>query len=886
MSSFIPGFKKIDNNRVLSKSYAAPSRSDLSFLQSRSSSEEKSGLVDIAYGDRHHDQPRDYKKTWLELAQGELTLYEYTGFGDTALSRGAIIERISLDHITSFRRPVSLGSLGANLSEFSLLISKPRSSNTRGDDSALLDVDIESAALLNQASSNSLTKSLSVESSPLSLSRSSRTQASQSNNTSPLNATAAELLETEFRNLTVRVPAGTGASDWFFSFVTAVVVNVSSKREAPVASALTNWLRSQNPGFDGLTTPTPVMTPTPTTIFSDADQQTTSVLMKNTKNALKFPPRATLMDDDDNDDDDDDSHDKVRSNESKDLRSTVNRHRTTGSSTSSSPSPTGQLVRKKSDDGLFFGDLSETKTVVTAPRPGLRTVKTFDSITPLSNTQMSSINTSSSTPKYVPPHLRRQLSLSSALDDLAEAPKAISSSKPFVRHSYSTVGIGQGHGVHGIFSSQGPRLRMEDAHIAIPDLQSEFENNQRLFSALNADYSDMEGRFGDALRFDAREFSRDSGRVAQSAIDLSVLTGSSLYAVFDGHGGVESSLYAQRHFVKLFCDRLRPLLASENFSSPVLSASSKEDKICEMVGKAITLAFSDIDAALLRFADEGTWKSGTTALVVVPRKGGRLIVASLGDSRAVLARPSHHHTGADNTCICKDNTDSPSKLGLSACMYSAEVISSEHTPEVERSRIVAAGGWVSIETEISLFKFHSMDTSDPFVSRRLRQGKTLESRISRLCGELGVSRSLGDADYKGKRLSSYTGWSWPIDRNVEDRFFSADLVLGSPDVNVISVEDSFDSSHSSEDDNVPFIILACDGLWEVLSNEEAVCICAQYLKEHGFMSTRELRAVDRSRGESSSPDSHVPVGAARRLAELALKLGTSDNLTVMIVLLA
>jgi len=862
--SFISGYRKGDRTgQLLSSSYAAPSKSDLQYLQSRSSSEEKSGLVEIAYGDRQHDQPRDYKKTWLELAQGQLSLYEWTGFGNTALSRGTIIERISLDNVTSFRRPVLLGSSGANLSEFSLLISKP-SSSQRGEDSIELRVD---------SATNSLIRSSSIESSappPLSANRSALALASSSRNT-PLGATAEELSETEFRNLHVRVPAGTGASDWFFSFVTAVVVNVSSKREAPVASALTTWLRSQKPGYDGLA-PTPVMTPTPSTLTSSSELYTTADLMIENKNAFKFPPRASLIDDDD---DDDDVLDKNKSLEQGD---TLRQHRTAGSSTSSSPSPTFQLDRKKSDDGLFFGDLSETKTVVT--RPGLRAVKTFDSIITPSNTPISSNIATSPTPKYMPPHLRRQLSLNSALDVLAEAPAAIPS-KPFVRHSYSSVGVGQGHGMHGIFSSQGPRLRMEDAHLAVPDLQSEFEKSLGLFSTAEADFSDIEGRFGDALKYDAREFINGREIAGPSKLDLSLLAGSSLYAVFDGHGGVESSTYAQRHFVKVFCEKLRPLLLSIQEFSSTLSSSAKEDKICEIIGKAVTQAFSEIDSALLRFADEGTWRSGTTALVVVPRKGGRLVVASLGDSRAVLARPSHHHS-LENTCICKDNTDSSTKLELSACMYSALVVSNEHTPEAERSRIVAAGGWVSIETEISLFKLHSMDATDPFVSRRLRQGKTLESRISRLCGELGVSRSLGDADYKGKKLSSYTGWSWPSDRNVKDRFFSADLVLGSPDINVVRVVDR-NGVEPSDDDNVPFIILACDGLWEVLSNEEAVCICAQYLKEHGFISSKDLHSVDYNRGDA--PDSHVPVGAARRLAELALKLGTSDNLTVMIVLL-
>jgi hypothetical protein len=144
-----------------------------------------------------------------------------------------------------------------------------------------------------------------------------------------------------------------------------------------------------------------------------------------------------------------------------------------------------------------------------------------------------------------------------------------------------------------------------------------------------------------------------------------------------------------------------------------------------MIGKALTQTCIDLDKILLRFAEEGTWKSGTTALIVVTRKGGRLIVASLGDSRAVLARPSHRQNYFKNTCICNESSDSLSKVDLLACRYSAEVMSSEHTPEIEKNRIIAAGGWVSIETEISFFKLQSMDASDPFVSRRLRQGKTL-----------------------------------------------------------------------------------------------------------------------------------------------------------------
>ena len=818
--SFIP--QKIGlTTEQLSKTYAAPSRSDISFLATRSSQEEKSGLVDIAYGDQQHDQPRDYKRIWLELARGELTLYEYTGFGNTALSRGKIIESIYLDHITSFRRPVILGSLGSAMSEFSLLISRPRSS-------------------INEISTSQIT--------------------------TPLNATAMELTttDTEFRSLHVRVPVETngGASDWFFSFVTAVVVNVSSKREAPVASALTTWLRSQNPGFDGVA-PTPVMTPIPT---NSEEQQSTADLLRRL-NTFKVPPKASFTS---NEEDEEDEDEKCTSHV---IDRHVLHHRETGSSTSSSPSPTQPLERKKSDDdGLVFGEFVEK---VNMSRPILRSVKTFNTVITPSSTPISG-TISSTTPKvYMPPHLRRQLSLNSGLDVLSETMSSTIPFKQTVRHSQSSVGIGQGHGLHGIFSSQGPRLRMEDAHIAVTDLQIEFEKRLNEKSNAENDFNEIESRFGGAMKYDARECTNQQ-TYETSHMKSTILTGTSLFAVFDGHGGVESSNYVQQNFTTIFCARLKELMILSD------NTFSNEDNICEMIGKALTQTCNDLDKIFLRFAEEGTWKSGTTALIVVTRKGGRLIVASLGDSRAVLARPSHRQHVFKNTCICNESSDSLSKVDLLACMYSAEVMSSEHTPEIEKNRIIAAGGWVSIETEISFFKLQSMDASDPFVSRRLRQGKTLENRVSRLCGELGVSRSLGDADYKGKRLSSYTGWSWPSDRNALDRKFTADLVLGQPEIKNFQILEA--EASIAADDNVPFMILACDGLWEVLSNEEAVCICAQYLKEHNFVSLKNL-SDSKNSGIDSTPDSHVPVGAARRLAELALKLGTSDNLTVMVVLL-
>eukprot|EP00505_MAST-04D_sp_SCG-Rhode-Island_P001308 Stramenopile-MAST_4_protein_1308 len=75
-------------------------------------------------------------------------------------------------------------------------------------------------------------------------------------------------------------------------------------------------------------------------------------------------------------------------------------------------------------------------------------------------------------------------------------------------------------------------------------------------------------------------------------------------------------------------------------------------------------------------------------------------------------------------------------------------------------------------------------------------GKVFSSRIY---GVLAVSRAFGDADFK-------LGCEWLREYNV-----TANLVLADPEIEVTQLTD-----------NDEFIILACDGLWDVMSNQDAV----------------------------------------------------------------
>ncbi|EGZ06584.1 hypothetical protein PHYSODRAFT_531875 [Phytophthora sojae] len=173
----------------------------------------------------------------------------------------------------------------------------------------------------------------------------------------------------------------------------------------------------------------------------------------------------------------------------------------------------------------------------------------------------------------------------------------------------------------------------------------------------------------------------------------------------------------------------------------------------------------------------------------------------------------------------------------------------EQTPgrEDERRRIEAQGGWVKEERELQLSKLHSMDLSDPEIQQRAERVVKWVT-IYRVNGELAVSRAIGDIDYKGEALSKYEYWAFP---EGHDRVFHGDLVISIPECQEIEITPEFD-----------FLILACDGLWDTIKSKEAVKYVADRLNE-GYSAKQ----------------------ASQSLANLAIRSGSSDNVSVVIVLL-
>ncbi|KAK6241710.1 hypothetical protein SCA6_007099 [Theobroma cacao] len=180
-----------------------------------------------------------------------------------------------------------------------------------------------------------------------------------------------------------------------------------------------------------------------------------------------------------------------------------------------------------------------------------------------------------------------------------------------------------------------------------------------------------------------------------------------LFAIFDGHLGHDVAKYLQVH---LFDNIL------------------KEHDFWTEMEDAIRRAYHSTDAEILDKA-RLLGRGGSTAVTAILINGQKLVVANVGDSRAV---------------ICKNGV--------------AEQLSVDHEPSKEKRMIESRGGFVS----------------------------NLPGDVPRVDGQLAVARAFGDKSLK-LHLSS------------------------EPDVTAVPIGD-----------DVEFIILASDGIWKVMSNQEAV----------------------------------------------------------------
>ncbi|KAL3908560.1 MAG: hypothetical protein SGILL_008436, partial [Bacillariaceae sp.] len=281
------------------------------------------------------------------------------------------------------------------------------------------------------------------------------------------------------------------------------------------------------------------------------------------------------------------------------------------------------------------------------------------------------------------------------------------------------------------------------------------------------------------------------------------------YGIFDGHTGNLASKYAASKLYKKLLQGLPNLLSGVGKTD---QAAWKSE-----VARNVTLAFEEVHGSFLETVDSMSSavieagfapsmdQSGTTATALLVTND-IILVASLGDSRAVMSS----RDGSDENSAWKDFP------AMKAIQLTPDHVASDST---ERDLVIARGGSVS----------------------RSKGG------LQRVNGTLAITRSIGDANL-------------------------APFLSREPHVLVLNYDEVHEwcgaSAYGAKDEEIPcFIILASDGLWDVMSNQEAVDMVVDTITE----------------AHSSNAGGSLFQDAAERLAVEAYVRGSTDNIGVCVV---
>ncbi|NWW15485.1 PPM1M phosphatase, partial [Falcunculus frontatus] len=286
------------------------------------------------------------------------------------------------------------------------------------------------------------------------------------------------------------------------------------------------------------------------------------------------------------------------------------------------------------------------------------------------------------------------------------------------------------------------------------------------------------------------------------------------WALFDGHGGPDAAIIASNYLHYCIKQKLEEVVGGITEAQPPMHLSGRcvcdsdpqfvEEKhihAADLVVGALENAFQECDEVIGQEMEATNQTGGCTALAALYFQG-KLYVANAGDSRAIL--------------VLKDST---------------VPMSSEFTPESERQRIQHLAFLFPklLDGEFTRFEFPRRLKGDDVGQKVLYRDyfmegwgyKTVEKadlkyplvhghgKQARLLGTLAVSRGLGDHQLK------------VIDTNIEVKPFLSCI----PKVNVFDF-----ALHDIQEDDV--LIMATDGLWDVLCNDEVAHVARSFLEEN------------------------------------------------------
>lgn len=249
-----------------------------------------------------------------------------------------------------------------------------------------------------------------------------------------------------------------------------------------------------------------------------------------------------------------------------------------------------------------------------------------------------------------------------------------------------------------------------------------------------------------------------------------------IFGVYDGHGGAFTALYAGEKFVETLSKREE---MKRYAALPVTGSKSREDVTgVELLREALKAAFLDLDEKIAAIQQNRnglfSFDDGSLSMKTGPKELRKNINGDI-----VLPPPpsrrDFERSGSTSVVvvvtpshlICANAGDSRAILRRNSKTLP---LSFDHKPSnvPEQERIVAAGGYV--------------------------KGRRVD-------GDLAVSRGLGDFSFK----------------NLSELPREKQKIIAQPDIVVYPRDKKHDE----------FMVLACDGVWDVASNEQ----CSNFIHD-------------------------------------------------------
>lgn len=273
---------------------------------------------------------------------------------------------------------------------------------------------------------------------------------------------------------------------------------------------------------------------------------------------------------------------------------------------------------------------------------------------------------------------------------------------------------------------------------------------------------------------------------ADTTSPTSAKSDSMFWGVYDGHSGWTTSAKLRQALISYVARELNTTYSGAHKNTSTTNPSLPSP---ETIDAAIKRGFVALDTSIVHDSVNIVFKSASkpkAASLLAPALSGSCALLSFYDSATKTLRVAC--TGDSRAILGRRSTTKPEK-------WTALALSEDQT-----------GG-----TPSEMARLRAEHPGEPNVVS-----------AGRVLGGLEPSRAFGDASYK---------WSREVQQRIKNEFFgrtASSMIKTPPYVTAEPVV----TTTKVEPERGDFLVLATDGLWEMLTNEEVVGLVGQWLERH------------------------------------------------------